>query len=131
MNKIRLILAPIILATLLATMGCTAAWFAGGAAAGVGTYSYVTGELKSFEEVPLDRAWSASQQAMADLQFTTTSKAKDAFAGEVIARRASGQKVQVRLKRQSERVTEIKIRVGVFGDEAMSREILRKIKAHF
>jgi hypothetical protein len=36
----------------------------------------------------------------------------------------------VKLEKQSDTVTEIRIRVGTFGDEALSRQILDKIKTH-
>jgi hypothetical protein len=96
-----------------------------------GTVVYVRGELQATEEVPLDTAWEATQKAMGDLKFATTSKAKDALAGELIARRASGKKVTVKLKRQSNTLTEIRIRVGIFGDEPTSHEIHKAIKKHF
>jgi L-fucose isomerase-like protein len=112
-------------------MGCTAAWVAGGAAAGIGTYKYIKGELESTEKVSLDKAYQATQTAMEDLEFTITSKQKDAFDGEVIARRATGKKVTVKLKRQSDSVTQIKIRVGTFGDETISKDILDTMKKYF
>ena len=68
---------------------------------------------------------------MGDLEFTITSKEKDAFEGEVIARRANGKKVTVKLKRQSKNVTELKIRVGTFGDEYISNDILDTMKNYF
>ena len=38
------------------------------------------------------------------------------------------EKGEVKLKKKAEKVTEIKIRIGLFGDESMSRQILDKIK---
>jgi hypothetical protein len=35
------------------------------------------------------------------------------------------------LDKQSASVTDIRIRVGTFGDESLSRQILDKIKSHF
>jgi hypothetical protein len=37
----------------------------------------------------------------------------------------------VTLNKQSANATEIHIRVGAFGDEGLSRQILDKIKSHF
>ena len=131
MNCRQLIVTPVITVFVLASMGCTAAWIAGGAAAGIGTYKYVKGELESTEKVSLDKAYQATEKAMGDLEFTITSKQKDAFDGEVIARRATGKKVTVKLKKQSNSVTEIKIRVGTFGDEYISKDILDTMKKYF
>jgi hypothetical protein len=115
----------------MTSIGCAAAWVAGGAAAGVGTYKYIKGELQSTEKVSLDKAYQASEKAMEELKFTITSKQKDAYDGEVLARRATGKKVTVKLKRQSKNVTEIKIRVGTFGDEYISHDILDTMKKFF
>ncbi|MGD8985768.1 MAG: DUF3568 family protein [Desulfobacteraceae bacterium] len=131
MNYKQSIVTPVIIVFFLTSMGCTAAWVAGGAAAGIGTYKYIKGELESTEKVSLDKAYQATQTAMEDLEFTITSKQKDAFDGEVIARRATGKKVTVKLKRQSDSVTQIKIRVGTFGDETISKDILDTMKKYF
>jgi hypothetical protein len=106
-------------------------WFAGGAAVGVGTGAYIEGELKSTEEVSLDKAWEATQKAMEDLELIITYKGKDAISGEVMARRASGKKITVKLRKESDSFTEIRIRVGIFGNESVSHEVHKTIKKHF
>ncbi len=131
MNWKHLVLTPVIILFFFVNLGCTAAWIAGGAAAGIGTYKYIKGELQSTEKVSLDKAYQAAGKAMEDLKFTVTSRQKDGFDGEVIARRATGKKVTVKLKKQSDNVTEIKIRVGTFGDEYMSKDILDTMKKYF
>ena len=120
-------------AALLVLGGGCAAVLVGGAvaAAGVGTYAYVNGELKGTEAVSLDRAWDASQAAMKDLEFSITRKTKDALQAELDARTAADKKIVINLKKVSDGATEIRIRVGTFGDEAVSQFILDKIKSHF
>jgi Protein of unknown function (DUF3568) len=46
------------------------------------------------------------------------------------ARNASDKRIVVHLKKMSDTVTEIRVRVGTFGDEALSRVILDKINQH-
>ena len=111
--------------------GCALMLIGAGVAAGVGTVAYVNGELKGTEEVTLDKAWQATQQAMQDLQFKVTKSEKDALAGELIALRADNTRIVIRLKQQSDKVTEIRIRVGTFGDETLARLIFDKIKKRF
>ena len=111
--------------------GCAVLVVGGVAAAGVGTYAYVSGEMKGTEAVALDRAWDAAQAAMKDLEFSVTSKAKDALQAELTARTAADKKIQIRLKKVTDGATEIRIRVGTFGDESLSRLILTKMKSHF
>jgi hypothetical protein len=111
--------------------GCLLLVAGGAAAAGVGTYAYVNGELKGTEAVSLDQAWTASQAAVKDLEFPITTKTKDALQAELTARNSSDKRIQIKLKKVSDKSTEIRIRVGTFGDESMSRLILDKIKSHF
>ena len=73
------------------------------------------------ESIPLNRAWNATQKAMKRSGFTVTSKEKDAFDAKLIARGAGDKKVTIKLKKQSGNITEIRIRVGMIGDESMSR----------
>jgi len=111
--------------------GCPAPFFLMGGAAGAGTVAYVGGELKTVEEVSLNRAWDATQKAMNNLEFTTTSKEKDAFDGQLIAKGATNKTIKIKLNKQSDTLTEIKIRVGTFGDESLSLQMLESIKKQF
>ena len=132
MNCIRLLFISSLMLSFLMNIGCPAAVLVvGGAAAGGGSFAYIKGELKSTEEVSLNRAWKATQMAMDDLEFHTTDKAKDAFDAELSASGAGGKKIKVALKKISATSTEIRIRVGTFGDESLSRKILEKIKKRF
>jgi hypothetical protein len=100
----------------------------GGAAAGGGTIAYIKGELKSTAQAPLDRAWEATQMAMKDLEFVITEKEKDAFDAKLTANGAGDKKINIALKKMSDTLTEIKIRVGAFGDKSLSQQILETIK---
>jgi len=102
-----------------------------GGAAGAGTVAYVGGEMKTVEEISLNKAWNATQKAMKDLEFTITSKEKDAFNSQLIAKGAANKIIKIKLNRQSNMLTEIRIRVGTFGDESLSLQILEIIKKQF
>ena len=67
---------------------------------------------------------------MKDLEYPVTSQAKDALSAELTARNASDKKIMVKLKKISDTTTEVRIRVGTFGDESLSRVVLEKIKKH-
>ncbi|MBW1692209.1 MAG: DUF3568 family protein [Deltaproteobacteria bacterium] len=51
---------------------CSGRW----CCAGGGAVAYIRGELKTTEEVSLNRSWRAAQTAMSDLEFTITDKEK-------------------------------------------------------
>jgi hypothetical protein len=113
---------------LLSNSGCVAFLIGGGA--GAGTVAYLKGELKSVVESSLEKTLQATQTALEDLEFPVTSKQKDAFSAELVARRGNDKKIEIDLKKISEKMTEIRIRVGVFGDESLSQLILERINKH-
>ena len=134
MNYKQSILLPLILGlSLLLNNGCPAIFVgaAAGGAAGAGTVAYIGGELKSIEEVSLSRAWNATQQAMDDMKFHIADKGKDAFDAELSATGANGKQIKVALKKISNTRTEIRIRIGTFGDKSLSQQILETIKKRF
>lgn len=100
----------------------------GSDAAAAGTAAYTLGELRSMEQVSLDRTWQAAQKAAEDLEYTVTSREKDALAANLIARGAGDKKIEINLRKISEEMTEVRIRVGTFGDESLSRLVLKRIK---
>ena len=102
-----------------------------GVAVGAGTVAYVGGELKAADNVTMNTGWNAALQAMQDLEFKVTESQKDALEGKIVARRADNTRIIVRVKKQTDQVTEFRIRVGTFGDEALSRLIHEKTKSHF
>lgn len=119
------------MAALLA-LGSGCVLFVAGAAAGAGVagYAWVNGEIHTTENASLDRTWNAVLAAMKDLEFPVTEQSKDALEASLTARNASNTNISIKLKNLSNNSTEIRIRVGTFGDESMSRIILNKISNH-
>ena len=117
-------------ALLVLGTGCPVVVVGGVAAAGAGGWAYWKGEIKGTEQAPLDKTWVATLDAMKDLEFPVTYKAKDALAGELKAVNSSGTEIDINLKKLSDSATEVRIRVGTFGDEPLSRTILNKINDH-
>lgn len=101
-----------------------------GAGAGAGTVAYLRGQLTASKDVGIDRAWTATRQAMEDLEFPINQSKKDASSAVLESETADDRSITIRLKRVSDRTTEIRIRVGWFGDEELSRLILDKIEQH-
>lgn len=111
--------------------GClAAAAVGGGAVAGAGTIAYIKGELKATEGHSLDETWAATVKAVEELQFIVINKVKDAVSAEYKCVTADNKTVVIELKRIADNLTEIKIRVDTFGDEALSRYILNKIQSN-
>lgn len=98
--------------------------------AGAGAVAYIRGDLEATLEARLDDTNRAADRAIAQLEFAKISNRKDALSANVTARTAQDKKVQVEMTKISQRVTKVKIRIGVFGDEAVSLAILDKIRAN-
>ena len=107
--------------------GCVLLAVGAGAAAGAGTVAYITGELQTTYAAPLDQTYHATQDALGDLDYRVLSTQKDGTEGEIEAKRVGGDSVKVKLSVSGRGTTLVKIRVGIFGDEAASRTIERKI----
>ena len=61
---------------------------------------------------------------------TIVTKSKDGLEGQLKARGAGDKKYTLKLKSLPEGNTDIRIRVGSFGDKAQSLIVLDKIKSH-
>lgn len=112
--------------------GCAALVVGGvAAAAGAGAVVYKNGELKSTESVSIDRAWTATEKAAKAMEFKPVSSTKDALGAKYEGVGAADKRVVVSLKTKGEKVTEVRIRVGLVGDEASARTILAKIQSQY
>jgi hypothetical protein len=129
----------VFLATALAagslTQGC-ALLLVGGAAAGAayGTVKYVSNSLQVTDQVSLDKAWSAANAGLQELQMPVTESSKDGASGRLKARNAQGQPVSIETIRKTDSVTEIHVTVGTFDSAANrteAQQIYDKMKARF
>lgn len=93
------------------------------------TYSSVTGNLSTTAAFSLDAAFNAAKGAMDDMQYKTDKAEKDALKGLVEARESDGHKVSIGLTRKADKVTDIEVSVGAFGQESKARLILDKMLA--
>jgi hypothetical protein len=117
-------------ALLLTQSGCALVLVGGAAAAGAGTYAYVEGEVRSTLDAGMDQTWRASEAAIKELELTSTSNEKDALAARIVARGAGDKKIELKLKRIADTATEVRVRVGTFGDKSLSSTILDRVKKH-
>jgi len=119
--------AIVTLAAALMGSGCAAVVAGAGAGAAV---AYVRGDLEATLDTGLGQSLRATNQAIGQLKFAKISEKEDALLAIVIARNAADKKIEIRLEKQSAALTKIKIRVGMFGDEALSMAVLDKVRAN-
>jgi len=126
----KILMAALVALVVVVGNGCILLVAGGAAAAGAGTVFYLDGELKDTESASLDTVNTAAVAGLKDLQFAVISDTKDAISAKILARTATDTKITITLAKLSPESTEIHIRVGTFGDEALSRQILDKLKTH-
>ena len=124
--KLQLVFAAAALA-LASLTGCVA-MVAG--AAGAGTVAWVRGELESTLSAGYDKSTEAANLAVQQLQLVKISETKSGEDDVIIVRTAGDRKVRIRITRVADPNTKVRIRVGWFGDEALSLAVLEKIRAN-
>ena len=110
----------------LSGTGCALFVVAGaGAAAGVGTAEYISGELKQAYAAPLEKTWDAALAAVDAHKMKVIEKSIDNLdQNRVIkGKTQDGKDFQISLEALSKDVTMVKVRIGIFGDEKASRDI--------
>lgn len=112
-------------AVVTSSSGCGALLLIGGA--GTSAIAFATGELRSREPAPLARLDAACATAVDVLAYDAVETERNANQIRWRARTASGDPVDIRLVAKSPSATEVRIRIGVFGDEAKSRLVLEEI----
>ncbi len=126
MNKVKTMIAILMFLTLF-LHDCMLLALGAGAGAGAGTVAYVKGELRTTYASSLDRTWGATVSALRDLDIRVVSSHRDETKGEIEARQSDDTKVKIAMEPSGPNTTLVKIRVGMFGDNAVSRAINRKI----
>jgi hypothetical protein len=106
--------------------GCLAA----AAGAGATAVAWVKGELHTTVNGSFEHSVAAANQAVQQLQFAKVSESKDALLAIIVARNAADKKIEIKLEQVGGALTNVKIRVGIFGDEPLSLAVLEKIKAN-
>lgn len=97
---------------------------AGLSAAQEGATAYARGRLSTAHPAPLPAVWDATIDALEDYEFTIRRQRVSDRLGYVIARDLSDRKITIELHARTPRVTKVRIRVGFWGDPAISRLIM-------
>jgi len=116
-------------AAITLSSGCFLAVVGAAGAAGAGTVAYVRGELDASLTDTVDAVDRAASQALQQLQFAKINEGKSAVDAAITARTGQDKKIEIKLDRTADHVTRVRIRVGLFGDESLSRLLLEQIRA--
>lgn len=93
-----------------------------------GVVLYLRGEL----QVNIDRRFEvverAASKAVTELQFSKIEEKKDALVAIITARTAEDIKISIKVEKQSDALTTVRIRAGTIGNEKLSYAVYNKIK---
>lgn len=117
-------MAAVCLAIVVGSSGC-AAVAAGGAA--VGTYAYVKGVTEVLIEAPYNRVWTAMNDVLAEMELLHFQAKRDALSGKFTGELHDGTNVIVDVESLTPNTTQVKIRVGAFGDRAKQEDIADRL----
>lgn len=118
----------VIAALMLICTGCAAVLLGGAAAGGAGAVAYVRGELQATLDASLSQACKTVDGAAAALSLRSETATEDGLQSKRLFRMANGKRVTVKLNRVTDHTTAIGIRIGTFGDQSASQQLLTEIQ---
>jgi hypothetical protein len=129
-HRHRALAALVCAAALTLSSGCFLVAVGAAGAAGAGAVAYVRGELDATVTGNVESVDKATNKALEQLEFAKISEGKSTVDAAILARTGQDKKIDVRLNRSADNLTRVRIRVDTFGDEALSRSVLDKIKTN-
>ena len=115
------------LLVLCSMSGCIA--LAMGGAAGAAGVMYVKGRVVDKVNAPIERAYGASLAMLDSKKLPVISKQADVAAAHIKSKYADDKEIWIDIEAITSEVCEIKIRVGVTGDQDRSIDLLEGIKS--
>lgn len=125
----------VVAAGAVASAGCLAVAAVGAAGGGVATYFYVRGKVCQEFVAGFADTWKATQDMLLAEPLTLVSNENDGKSGKITSRTADGSTITIDLVTVAGRtpaeasVTRVCVRIGAFGDQALSERFLSKIAA--
>jgi len=89
--------------------------------------AFEAGELRSTQEAPLSQVDSACEQAIERLGYEDVEIERETDRIRYRARSVGGEPVDIRLVANDSEHTDVRIRIGILGDETTSRLVLEEI----
>ena len=126
----RIALRTLCLSVLVAALGGASGCLVVAAAAGTGmSVVYFKGEFKARLPAQPQAVSSAASAVLRDMKMHILSEDSTEIDARLVARTANDKKVTLTINSESDGISKLSIRVGMFGDEYLSRTIYDKIRA--
>ena len=128
-KKIKQTLALLFLSAVVVTQsGCFALLL--GAAAGAGTIAFVNGDLEYNFDASVEEVHGASVRALHKLGLPVSGDVSDKHNAKIKSTYADGKDITITISALTEKSSKIQIRVGTFGDQTRSENILNTIQKY-
>lgn len=135
-HKLRTLACLALAATALANGGCLVA--AVGAAAGAGTagYAYYKGKVCQEYNAGFEDTLAATRTSLTELGLAVQDEQRDGATASIEGRTGTGDRLQLDLDVVTSPIpvegplTRVGVRVGIFGDQALSDRILNQVGTH-
>jgi len=98
--------------------------------AGGGAYVWYRGWLEQTIDAPQDRVFRAARSALRDLDVVIEDDTLEADRGVLDGYDNQSQRVMVKTVVAGEKATKVRVRVGFWGDQQRSIQILDQLKKH-
>ena len=89
----------------------------------------ITGAINGQIAADTESVAAAAEEALEAMSMTEVSKTATSVDGEVTARSAK-RKIKIDIEKAGDNVSDVTIKVGMFGDEALALQILNAIKSN-
>jgi hypothetical protein len=89
--------------------------------------AYGHGELSTDLTHHLDAVFGAAQRALGQLEIVKIDDKRTRVDAQILSRTATDKKIVINLYRVTDTLTKVEIKVGLVGDETLSRLILDRI----
>ncbi|MGD9083068.1 MAG: DUF3568 family protein [Desulfobacterales bacterium] len=109
----RNVLIIIILSSCFIILGCAA--FLAGTGVGVGTYTYINGELKTSYHAEFDETNRACSDVLNSLEMEITKETSDNIKATIKAKQSDGTPVTIKTVKITPGTTEVSVRSGIVG----------------
>ena len=118
----------LVIAASIVMSGCTV--IAVGGASAIGGSYYLNGEIKAKYPVSIYHLYEVALYTFQEEGIRTVSVKNTKIDANIIGRNSDAEKVSVHIYYDKDEYAVLGVRIGTFGDEKQSRELLKKMEAY-
>jgi hypothetical protein len=125
-KKVKILMVMLVLSSTIIFQGCVALIV--GAGAGAAGIAYIRGILEKNFDRPVSDLYNASLKALDSLKMTVDSKELKDHEATIKAHDSKKNGITIIAESLTEKASKLKIRVGLFGDQDRSLNILNAVE---